>query len=101
MSLVGAVGAGAGSATWRAPELAGEKRAGPGGFEEVLARTIRQVENFRLQADQKVDRFLAGEGEDLHTVALATQQAELAFELFLQVRNKVVQAYQEVMRMQV
>lgn len=101
MSLVGAVGAGAGATQWRAPELAGEKRSGPGGFEEVLARTIRQVENFRLQADQKVDRFLAGEGEDLHTVALATQQAELAFELFLQVRNKVVQAYQEVMRMQV
>ncbi len=72
-----------------------------GGFEEVLARAIRQVENFRLEADQKVERFLAGEGEDLHSVALATQQAELAFELFLQVRNKVVQAYQEVMRMQV
>lgn len=75
-------------------------RAG-GGFEQVLARAIRQVENFRLEADQKVERFLAGEGEDLHSVALATQQAELAFELFLQVRNKVVQAYQEVMRMQV
>lgn len=79
----------------------GAARRAAGGFEEVLARAIRQVEDFRLDADQKLERFLAGEGEDLHSVALAAQQAELAFELFLQIRNKVVQAYQEVMRMQV
>jgi len=79
----------------------GPARRVAGGFEEVLAHAIRQVENFRRDADQKLERFLAGEGEDLHSVALAAQQAELAFELFLQVRNKVVQAYQEVMRMQV
>jgi flagellar hook-basal body complex protein FliE len=82
-------------------ETARGRSAAAGGFEQVLARAIRQVENFRLEADQKVERFLAGEGEDLHTVALATQRAELAFELFVQVRNKVVQAYQEIMRMQV
>ena len=45
-------------------------------------------------------RFLSGEGEDLHTTILATQQAELSFDLFLQMRNKVVSAYQEIMRMQ-
>ncbi|MCL4851471.1 MAG: flagellar hook-basal body complex protein FliE, partial [Bryobacteraceae bacterium] len=43
----------------------------------------------------------SGEAEEVHQAVLATQQAELAFEMFLQVRNKVVQAYQEVMRMQV
>jgi flagellar hook-basal body complex protein FliE len=87
-----------------AADLAGPARrpqAPAGGFGEALARAIRQVENFRLEADQTVERFLAGEAEDLHTVALATQRAELAFELFMQVRNKVVQAYQEIMRMQV
>lgn len=83
-----------------AEPIAGRK-APSGGFGEALARAIRQVENWRLEADQKVERFLADEGEDLHTVALATQRAELAFELFVQVRNKVVQAYQEIMRMQV
>ena len=48
-----------------------------------------------------MDRFLNGEGEEIHKVALASQQADLSFQLFLQMRNKVVSAYQEVMRMQV
>ncbi len=45
--------------------------------------------------------ILSGEGDDLHKTIMTTQRADLAMELFLQVRNKVVQAYQEVMRMQV
>jgi flagellar hook-basal body complex protein FliE len=48
-----------------------------------------------------VNRFLSGEGEELHKVALATQQADLSFQLFMQVRNKVVTAYNQVMQMQV
>ena len=44
---------------------------------------------------------LTGDGEEVHSVALATQRAELAFEMFIQVRNKVVSAYQSVMQMQV
>ena len=47
-----------------------------------------------------VQKFLTGENEELHTTILATQKAELAFELGLQVRNKVVDAYQEIMKMQ-
>jgi flagellar hook-basal body complex protein FliE len=52
------------------------------------------------RASATVASFLSGEGEDLHTVALATQQADLAFEMFQQVRNKVVSAYQEILKMQ-
>jgi flagellar hook-basal body complex protein FliE len=66
----------------------------------VLQDAIKNVENFRHSADKGVEAFLSGEGGELHQAVLATQRAELAFELFLQVRNKVVQAYQEVMRMQ-
>ena len=62
---------------------------------------MARVEGLRAGAGEAIGRMLSGEGGELHQVALATQQAELAFELFLQVRNKVVQAYQEVMRMQV
>jgi flagellar hook-basal body complex protein FliE len=47
-----------------------------------------------------VQSFLAGEGGELHSTIMATQRAELSFELFQQVRNKVVSAYQEIMRMQ-
>jgi flagellar hook-basal body complex protein FliE len=69
------------------------------GFQDVLVGAIREVENAGQAASTTVERFLTGEGEELHTAALATQRAELTFELFLQARNKVVQAYQEIMRM--
>ena len=67
----------------------------------MFADAVSKVESFQRNAQQSVDRFLSGEGEEIHNVALATQQASLSFDLFLQVRNKVVSAYQEVMRMQV
>ena len=50
---------------------------------------------------KSVENFLSGEDNDLHKTIMATQRADLAGELFLQVRNKIVAAYQEVMRMQV
>lgn len=84
----------------RAPELVRES-AGASEFGGLLRDSIARVEGLRADAGESVGRMLAGEGGELHQVALATQQAELAFELFLQVRNKMVQAYQEIMRMQV
>lgn len=78
---------------------AGQARPG-GGFGEVFASAIRGVETAGQNASATVERFLSGDGEELHTVALEAQKAELTFELFLQARNKVVSAYQEIMRMQ-
>jgi flagellar hook-basal body complex protein FliE len=71
-----------------------------GEFQKALSGAIRDVEAFGQRADASVESFLAGDGEELHTMILATQQASLAFDLFMQVRNKVVNAYQEVMKMQ-
>ena len=72
----------------------------PGEFQKVLESTIQTLQSTQNDASQAVQSFLTGETEDLHSTALATQRAELSFELGLQVRNKVVQAYQEIMRMQ-
>jgi flagellar hook-basal body complex protein FliE len=72
----------------------------PGEFQSLLESSISQMENLRSDAAQSVENLIAGQGGELHTVVLATQKAELAFELGLQVRNKVVQAYQEIMQMQ-
>jgi flagellar hook-basal body complex protein FliE len=69
-------------------------------FKDVLNSAIGGIEGSRNEANQGVDRFLTGEGDDLHTVILATQRAELEFEMFMQLRNKVVSAYQEIMRIQ-
>ena len=71
-----------------------------GGFQDVFSAAIRSVEGTGQEASASVERFLAGDSEELHTTILATQRAELAFEMFLQTRNKVVGAYQEIMRMQ-
>ena len=69
-------------------------------FHDILSGAIDQVEASRSDANQSVQKFLAGEGDDLHSTILASQRADLEFQMFLQVRNKVVSAYQEVMRMQ-
>jgi flagellar hook-basal body complex protein FliE len=73
----------------------------PGAFQGILQGAINQVENSRVQAEQMARDFITGDTGELHSVALATQRAELEFDLLLQIRNKAVSAYQEVMRMQV
>jgi flagellar hook-basal body complex protein FliE len=77
--------------------------ASPGGsaFQSVLGDAISKVESFQNDATNSVNKFLSGEGEELHNVALKTQQADLSMQLFMQVRNKVVTAYNQVMQMQV
>ena len=81
-------------------------RVGQAAKEETAAfganfrSAVHSVEQFQKNAENQVEQFLRGENQDLHTTILAAQRAELAFEMFQQVRNKVVQAYQEVMRMQ-
>jgi len=90
-----------------APAAAAAATAGAGSgagttpFANVLNQAIQQVESFQNNADASINRFLSGEGEKIHKVALETQQADLSFQLFMQVRNKVVAAYQQVMQMQV
>ena len=82
-----------------ATPAAGASASG-GGFQDVFASAVKQVEGMGQDANASVQRFLSGGGEELHTAVMATQRAELAFEMFLQARNKVVGAYQEIMRMQ-
>jgi flagellar hook-basal body complex protein FliE len=67
----------------------------------MLSDAMNKVGALHQESTKSVESFLSGEGDDLHKTIMATQRAELAMDLFLQVRNKVVQAYQEVMRMQV
>jgi|SRR5579884_522895 len=70
-------------------------------FKAMLASAIGEVENSQAGANAAVQGFLTGENQELHSTILATQRANLEFDIFMQARNKVVSAYQEVMRMQV
>lgn len=74
--------------------------AAGGAFKNVLASAIQQVEGARATADAQIRDFLSGKNGDLHTAILSEEKAELQFEMFLQARNKVVSAYQEIMQMQ-
>jgi flagellar hook-basal body complex protein FliE len=81
--------------------VSGAGASSGGAFQDVLTSAIQKVEGTGNDASASIERFLGGEGEDLHSTVLATQRAELAFDMFQQVRNKVVNAYQEIMKMQI
>ena len=72
-----------------------------GSFSELLSEAVGRVSQVRNEADQQLLQLLAGEAIDLHRVLLAGEKAGLASQLMMSIRNKVVDAYQEVMRMQV
>src|SRR5579883_212216 len=86
----------------RPPEMIRPEASPSGGseFHSVLAGAIDRVEKLQAGAAQSIERYLSGDNEELHTAAIATQEAELALDMFMQTRNKVVSAYQEIMRMQ-
>jgi flagellar hook-basal body complex protein FliE len=69
-------------------------------FQSIFHDAVNTVENFQSQAGTAIQNFLSGANEDVHTPAIAAQQANLSFQLFMQVRNKVMSAYQTLMGMQ-
>lgn len=74
---------------------------GQGQFADLLQEGMDRMQALESHADDQVRKMLNGEDVELHQVVMAGEQAGLAFELMMSVRNKVVDAYQEVMRMQV
>ncbi|MDI3257222.1 MAG: flagellar hook-basal body complex protein FliE [Kyrpidia sp.] len=91
-----ALGAGGAAGT-----TAGVKPNGPGGFAEWFGRALDQVGQLQQQADDVAARFVAGQGPDVHDVMIAAQQAFLALQTVVQIRDRAVEAYQEMMRMQI
>ena len=82
------------------PEVSSKPGTGSASFGAALGEALAGVNAAQLTSQSGVEQFLSGENVELHQIALDQQRAALSFDLFLQVRNKVVQAYQEVMRMQ-
>ncbi|MFP3358496.1 flagellar hook-basal body complex protein FliE [Planococcus sp. SIMBA_143] len=71
------------------------------GFGDVFKHALKEVSAAQNVSDKKTDQLLTGEVKDVHEVMIASQKASLSLQMTMQVRNKVVEAYQEVMRMQV
>lgn len=73
---------------------------GVGGFADTLRSAIGEMNDLGAQAETKVAGVLEGTGGDVHSALIAVEKADLSFQLMLQVRNKIVSAYQEISRMQ-
>lgn len=69
-------------------------------FSESLRQAAAQVDGAGLDARYKISGLIEGNGEDVHDAMIAVEKADLSFQLMLQVRNKVVQAYQQIAGMQ-
>lgn len=72
-----------------------------GGFAEQLQKAVREVDSLQTQRADMVDGMVSGRATEVHDVMIAAQESQLAFELLLEVRNKLLESYQEIMRMSV
>lgn len=79
---------------------AGEASAPGAPFAALLTDSVGDVNQLESQARKAVQGLMTGSGVDVHQAMIATEKASMAFELSLAVRNKAVQAYQQVMSMQ-
>jgi flagellar hook-basal body complex protein FliE len=75
--------------------------AAEGAFMSSLKDAIAKVNDAQLQANQAVDSLMTGETENVHGAMVALQKADVSFQLMMQVRNKLVSAYEEIQRMQI
>lgn len=71
-----------------------------GGFSGLLANALQQVNQLNGGADQQIGTLLKGGNTDMSSVMVAVEKADVAFQLMMQVRNKIVSAYQDIEKMQ-
>lgn len=92
-------GAARGPASWPAAPQAGEPGAPEASFGEVLQQAIKDVNQASVEAEQAVKSLAAGESGDIHGTMIEVKKADASFQMMMQVRNKLLDAYREVMRM--
>jgi len=83
------------------PQLSQLKPAATeGGFSGVLTNVLHQVNQLNGNSEQQIGSLLKGGNTDMSTVMIAVEKADVAFQLMMQVRNKIVSAYQDIEKMQ-
>lgn len=78
-----------------------QKAGNDGGFSELLKQGIGEVNKTMKASEQSAVDLATGKSSNIHETMLAAAKAELGFNMLVQLRNKAIEAYQEVMRMQV
>ncbi len=79
----------------------GDGGAGKASFANQLQQAIGQVDGMQKTREEMVDGMVSGEVSEVHDVMIAAKESQMAFELLLEVRNKLLESYQEIMRLQV
>ncbi|MGQ3685454.1 MAG: flagellar hook-basal body complex protein FliE [Candidatus Loosdrechtia sp.] len=74
---------------------------GEAGFKETISKYVNEVNDLQLKAGESIENFAAGKVENLHEVMIAMSKAEVSFKFMMETRNKLVDAYNEIMKMQV
>jgi flagellar hook-basal body complex protein FliE len=87
------------------PEIDTLRRNGGSGkkdsdFGTMLKDAISTVNELQKQSSQEIEKFMTGESQDIHNTVIAMQKADLSFQMMMEVRNKIVQAYQEIIHLQ-
>ena len=78
----------------------GSSRASSLSFGQALGNALAELNQTALQSNELAESFAAGEDVEIHNVMIAMQETQIAFDLAAQVRNKAVEAYQEILRLQ-
>lgn len=83
------------------PGSAPKLSEGGKGFGEALKEAINEVNDLQIKADQSINDLSTGKVKDIHETMIALQKADISFQTIMQVRNKIVESYQEIMRTQI
>ncbi len=70
-------------------------------FSEMLKDSIDKVGELQKDANEQTEKLVKMEEQDIHGTMIAVEKADLSFQLMMQIRNKIINAYEEIMRMQV
>jgi flagellar hook-basal body complex protein FliE len=70
-------------------------------FGDILKGFMSEVNDLQVNMDKKIEQFAAGQTKDVHEVMIAVEEADVAFQLMMEIRNKLLKAFEEVMRMTV
>lgn len=84
-----------------ASPLQSVKQPAAQGFTDMLVDAIAQTNEKQIAADRAIERLSTGEEKNIHNVMITMEKADISLRLMVQMRNKAVEAYQEIMRMQV
>ena len=71
------------------------------GFGDILSSTLKSVNNSQISGDAAIEKLQTGEAKHLHEVMIAVEEADISLRMLVQMRNKALTAYEEIMRMQI